>query len=81
MLQTVRAKKVDKNLGSFFYNLDHNILELYNALVQIRLTTSKAKRDIYYSKLSRTVASRVAERLKKLGNNEMLGKSKIWLET
>ena len=27
-------------------NLDHNILELYNVLVQIRLTTSKTKRDI-----------------------------------
>ena len=29
-----------------FYILDHNILELYNVLVQIRLTTSKAKRGI-----------------------------------
>ena len=28
------------------YNLDHNILELCSVLVQIRLTTSKAKRDI-----------------------------------
>ena len=27
------------------YNLGHNILELYNVLAQIRLTTSKAKRD------------------------------------
>ena len=27
------------------YNLGHNILELYNVLVQIRLTTSKTKRD------------------------------------
>ena len=29
-----------------FYNLGHNILKLYNVLVQIRLTTSKTKRDI-----------------------------------
>ena len=28
------------------YSLRHNILELYNVLVQIRLTTSKTKRDI-----------------------------------
>ena len=28
------------------YNLGHNILELYNVLVHIRLTTSKTKRDI-----------------------------------
>ena len=45
-------------------NLGHNILELYNVLVQIRLTTSKTKRDIEYSKLGIRVASRVAERLK-----------------
>ena len=46
------------------YNLGYNILELYNVLVQIRLTTSKTKRDIQYSKLAIRVASRVAERLK-----------------
>ena len=28
------------------YNVGHNILELCNILVQIRLTTSKMKRDI-----------------------------------
>ena len=47
-----------------FYDLGHNIFELYNVLVQIQLTTSKTKRDIYYSKLSIRVASRVAEQLK-----------------
>ena len=47
-----------------FYNLGHNILELYNVLVQTQLTTSKTKRDIYYSKLDMRVASGVAERLK-----------------
>ena len=28
------------------YNLGHNILELYNVLVKIQLTTSKMKPDI-----------------------------------
>ena len=28
------------------YNLGHTILELYNVLIQIRLTASKTKRDI-----------------------------------
>ena len=64
MLQTVRPKKVDKKMGSFVYSLGHNILELYNVLVQIRLITSKTKRGIQYSKLSIRVASQVAERLK-----------------
>ena len=37
--------------GIWFKNLDicnlgHNILELYNVLIQTRLTTSKRKRDI-----------------------------------
>ena len=50
-------------------------MELYNVLIQARLTTSKTKRDIYYSKLGIWVASRVAERLKTLGNKEILGKS------
>ena len=54
-------------MGSFVYNLGHNILEPYNVLVQIRLTTSKTKRAIQYSKLGVRVASRVAERLKDLG--------------
>ena len=45
------------------YNLGHNILELYNVLVKIRLTTSKTKRDIQYSKLGIRVTSRIAERL------------------
>ena len=46
------------------YNPGHNILELYNILVQIRFTTSKRKLDNQYSKLGTRVASRVAERLK-----------------
>ena len=51
----------------------HNILELYNILVQIPVATSKMKLDIQYDKLGMRVASRVAEQLKtpdlrKLGN-------------
>ena len=46
------------------YNHGHNILELFNVLIQTRLTTSKSKCDIEYSKLGIRVASRVAERLK-----------------
>ena len=38
-------------------------MEFYNVLIQIRLTTSKTKRDIYYSKFNIQVASRVAEQL------------------
>ena len=48
----------------YIYNLGHNILELCNVLMHTRLTTSKKKRDIYYSKLGKRVASRVAEWLK-----------------
>ena len=46
------------------YSLGQNILGFYNVLVENRLTTSKTKRGISYSKLSIRVASRVAERLK-----------------
>ena len=45
------------------YNLGHNILEIYNVLVQIQLSTSKMNCDIYYSKLGTGVVSRIAERL------------------
>ena len=43
------------------YSLGHNILQLCNVLVQIRLTTSKTKRDIQYCKLGVKVVSLVAE--------------------
>ena len=46
------------------YNHGHNIIELYNVLMQTRLTTSKTKRDIYYSQLGVRVASWVAKQLK-----------------
>ena len=38
-------------LSNTVYNLGHNILELYNVLIQARLNTNKMKRDIWYSKL------------------------------
>ena len=53
-----------RNSNAYNYNLGYNILELYNVLVQNRLTTSKTRRDIYYSKLGIGVASGVAKRLK-----------------
>ena len=46
------------------YNPGHNILKLYNILVQIRFTTSKRKLYIQHTKLGTRVASRVAERLR-----------------
>ena len=66
----------------FSDNLGHNILELCNVLVNIRLTTSKTQRDIQDSKLSIRVASGLAERpdsqdLMKKG----IGKSQIAVET
>ena len=45
-------------------NPGHNILVLYNSLVEIQFNTSKTKLDILYSKLGIRVASRVPERLK-----------------
>ena len=74
-----------KNIYEQHYNIRHNILELYNVLIQTRLTASKTKHDIQYSKLGIQVASRVAKRLKNwdriLGNKEILGKSQIWAVT
>ena len=37
-------------LSSKYYNPGHNILELYNILVQVQFPTSKTKLDIQYSK-------------------------------
>ena len=57
-------KHFTNNFPLSTYNLGRNILELYNVLVQIRLTTSKTKHDISYSKLGIRVASPVAKQLK-----------------
>ena len=78
---TILIHQIDSNrISIYVHNLVHNILELCNVLVQIRFTTSKTKRDIQYSKLSIRVASRVAERLKILGNKEISENSQIWVE-
>ena len=50
--------------GKFSDNPGHNILKLYNVVVQVRFATSNTKLDIQYNKLGIRVASRVAERLK-----------------
>ena len=49
----------------------HNILELYNVLVQVRFATIKTKVDIQYNKLG----IRVAKPYEILRNFEILGKS------
>ena len=46
-----------------FLNLGHNILELYNYLIQVRFATSKMKLDIKYNKLGKEVVLLIAERL------------------
>ena len=46
-----------------FLNLGHNILELYNYLIQVRSATSKMKLDIKYNKLGKEVVLLIAERL------------------
>ena len=57
-LEVQRAKR------KFSDNHGHNILGLDNVLIQTRLTTNKTKRNIQYTKLGITIASRVTKRLK-----------------
>ena len=69
----VRVQKKKKFYENFFYN----ILEIYNISIQVRLTTSKTKLDIQYSKLCIRVDSGVAKQLKteylrKLGKNKKI---------
>ena len=49
----LKKRQNEMNGKIFFmsFNLGRNILELYNVLVHIRLTTSKTKRDIEHRKL------------------------------
>ena len=47
-----------------YYNPGHNILLLYNVLVEVWFTTSKMKLDIYYNRLGLQVSGQVTERLK-----------------
>ena len=48
----------------WFCNPDHNILELYNMLVEIWFTTSKTKLDIQYSKLDNELPQKLPNDLK-----------------
>ena len=48
--------EVQRAKTKFSDNLGHNILEIYNILVQVRFTTCKTKLYIYYSKLGIRVA-------------------------
>ena len=64
------------------YNLGHNLFELYNILVQIRLT--QVKRNVISSianlvyELPHELSNDLTLRI--LGNEEILGKSQIWVE-
>ena len=62
ILLNIISKSVIQQI--YIYSLGDRILELYNVLVQIRLTVSKTKRYIQYLKLGVRVASQVAERRK-----------------
>ena len=53
-----RWKIREQNERKFSYNPCQNVLELYCVLVQILLTTSKTKLDIYFNKLGMRVVSR-----------------------
>ena len=61
------------------YILGHNILELYNVFIQIRLTTSKTKRDakLVYE-LPHELPNDIGLRI--LGNKETLGQSQTWVQ-
>ena len=66
---------------NFACNPGKNILELYDVLVKVQFTTSKAN-DIYFSKLGIYAATRFAERFKFRisGNKEISELSQIWME-
>ena len=64
------------------YNPGHNILELYNVLVQVRFATSKMKIDTWYNKFGLRVASRLQNNFSRiLGKKEILEKSRNWMKT
>ena len=62
--QLKSSLEVQRVKRKFSDNHGHNILGLDNVLIQTRLTTNKTKRNIQYTKLGITIASRVAKRLK-----------------
>ena len=65
------------------YNPVHNILKLYNFLVQVRFTISKTKLDISYNKLGKNNVHELPNdlRFRKSRNQKILEKSRIWSET
>ena len=81
--QTSRQFTIAMNLYFNNYNPGHNIFELYNVLVQVRLATSKPKLDILYKKLGIRVALRVAKRLniENLRKLRILKNSQIWVDS
>ena len=78
-----RQFTIAMNLYFNNYNPGHNIFELYNVLVQVRLATSKPKLDILYKKLGIRVALRVAKRLniENLRKLRILKNSQIWVDS
>ena len=77
LIKKKNTPRPDINFISWYtinYNPGHNISEVFNKLVQVRIAITKPTLDIYYNKLGTPVpSSRVAEQLKtydlrKLGN-------------
>ena len=69
----MKQKNKKEDFQECYYNPGHNILELYNILVQVQFVTSKTKLYIQYRKLGIALASRVANhlRLRILGSQEI----------
>ena len=63
---------------SLVFNPGYDILELYNILVHVQFAASKRKLDIRCNNIRRRVTAQVAEKLKTLGNQEILQKLKVW---
>ena len=76
------ALEVQRVKEQFSDNPGHNILELFNNLIQIRVATSKVKLDIQYNKLGTQFVSQDAERLKIefLRNQKIFEKCQIQVE-
>ena len=61
-----------------FYNHGHNILELYNFVLQVKRNVISSIANLVYE-LPHKLPNNL--RLRILGNKEILGKSQIWMET
>ena len=77
------SKKTDEpktwEKGKKICNLRHNILQLSNVLIQIRLST--IKRNVTSSKGNLVYELPNDLRLRIFGNKEILGKSQTWMQT